>query len=811
MKFPHFAAPLFSLAVSTLSAFAVEPTSDSTARFIPIAENAWAGSSVNVVANIRQSLFTDHRTQFAAYYDADGFMVLAKRALGTDTWEIHRTAHRGNVADAHNSISLAVDGAGFLHVAWDHHGNPLHYARSATAGSLELASPTSMTSERETQVTYPQFFRLPDGDLLFLYRDGASGRGSLVLNRYVTGTGKWSAVQPNLIDGEGQRSPYWCMTVDRKGTLHLGWIWRDTPDVATNHDLAYARSTDGGVTWTRSDGTSLALPITAATAEYALRIPTNSNLMNSPVIDTNRAGHPYLCTYWSPTPGAPPQFQIVTHDGKAWQHYAGPPAGASFELAGPGTKHPPISRAALLVENISGATLIHLLYRDDSRSGRIIAATRDPRNAAAPWAERELTRDSVGAWEPAIDPIAWDRFQQAHLLVQKATQRDGDDHQAAPTAPGVIGDFIWSPITLRSREQNPTPAEPIPTAELEKPLVAAEILALSQKVADWQWAHMPDPTVRHPRGWETAPFYLGALALDRALPTHALRERMLQQAETLGWQPHARPYHADDYCVTQAYLELYHDSRDARMIEPTRKRLDAILAQPAHGVFDWGTPYSQEHWSWCDALFMAPVSWLLMWQETGDRRYLDFMNREWWNTTQQLFEPATHLYYRDESYLDVREANGRTIHWSRGTGWVFAGLVRVLDHFPKDHPDYPRYVTLYRELAGAILAAQQDDGTWRAALLDPAAHPGRETSGSAFYTFGLAWGVNHGLLDPKLTPAVRRAWNGLADCVTPEGKLEHVQPIGAAPQGFDPHNTEAFAVGGFLLAASEVQALAQKK
>ena len=205
---------------------------------------------------------------------------------------------------------------------------------------------------------------------------------------------------------------------------------------------------------------------------------------------------------------------------------------------------------------------------------------------------------------------------------------------------------------------------------------------------------------------------------------------------------------------------------------------------------------------------MGPVVWLQLWKATGDARFLEYMNREWWMTTERLFSPAVGFYFRDESFLDIREANGCTIHWARGNGWVLAGLCRVLDLFPQDHPDYPRYKKLYLDLAKAVLAAQQADGLWRVGLIDPASHPARETSGSSFMAFGLAWGVNRGLLDrANAESAVRRAWNALTACVTPEGKLEHVQPVGAAPQGFDPHHTEPFAVGAFLLAGSEVYKL----
>ncbi|ATC65312.1 neuraminidase [Nibricoccus aquaticus] len=447
----RFHTGLLLAGLSLLPLIALAPGSAIAAGTLqrsPIAGNAFAGSSVNVVANIRQSIASHNGQQFTAFYDVDGFMVLARRALNSDTqpsaWETHRTSHRGNVADAHNSISLAIDGAGFLHVSWDHHGNPLNYARSVAPGSLELATKSPMTGQREARVTYPQFFPLPSGDLLFLYRDGRSGQGSLVLNRYDTATQTWRTVQPDLISGEGQRSPYWAMTVDARGTLHLAWNWRESPDVASNHDLAYARSTDGGLSWTKSDSTSYALPITAASAEYAALIPQNSNLMNPPFITTDSASNPAIVSYWSPKPDAAPQFQIIHHDGKTWQQIPGPARTDKFSLAGTGTKRPPISRALLLFSSSAKTSSLHLVYRDDSRSGRIIIATRESIPDSV-WRETELTPDSVGAWEPSFDPVAWEKFQQFHILVQRAEQRDGNDHTAAPTPPEKISVLTWTP------------------------------------------------------------------------------------------------------------------------------------------------------------------------------------------------------------------------------------------------------------------------------------------------------------------------------------------------------------------------------
>ena len=227
--FPRALAPLLSALVVTLAASAalapraqaVTAAPGSTARILPIAPDAFAGSAVNVIAQLQNTLFTAGDTQFAAFYAADGAVVLARRPLGADTWETRRTLYRGDVADAHKTIALAVDGAGYLHVAWDHHMDPLRYARGVAPGSLELGPKQPMLGALENKVTYPTFLRLPDGDLLFLYRDGVSGEGNLVLNRYRTAERRWTRVHANLLDGQGHRSAYIATAIDARGTLHL--------------------------------------------------------------------------------------------------------------------------------------------------------------------------------------------------------------------------------------------------------------------------------------------------------------------------------------------------------------------------------------------------------------------------------------------------------------------------------------------------------------------------------------------------------------------------------------------------------------
>ncbi|MFD1858890.1 hypothetical protein EHW97_05595 [Aeromicrobium camelliae] len=148
---------------------------------------AWANNSVNATVFRRNSVVSHEADgvvhQFTAYYDENGALVLARRS-GGGRWEYERSMHTGNPTDAHNSISIAVDGSGYLHVSWGHHNSPLSYARSVAPLSLELGPKESMVGRGETLVTYPEFYRLPDGGLFFLYRFGRSGAGDLVLNRY---------------------------------------------------------------------------------------------------------------------------------------------------------------------------------------------------------------------------------------------------------------------------------------------------------------------------------------------------------------------------------------------------------------------------------------------------------------------------------------------------------------------------------------------------------------------------------------------------------------------------------------------------
>ncbi|WP_341939587.1 BNR repeat-containing protein [Marinimicrobium sp. C2-29] len=412
------------------------------ARQIPIDDAAFSGSSINVVAGTRQMLYTHGNHQYAGYYGPEGRVMLAQRQLGEDQWSVQKTEFSTNTADAHNTISLIVDGEGYLHLAWGHHDSPLNYSVSVSPHSLTMGEPTEMVGLAEERVTYPQFFQIGSGNLLFLYRDGASGRGRVVLNHYDVESREWTRRQDNLIDGEGERSAYWDMAIGADDTLHLAWVWRESPDVATNHDLLYAESSNGGKTWRRRGGGEYQLPVTRDTAEIAYEIVQNSNLMNPPVVAVSNQGAPFITSYWSETAGEAPGFHVVHHTAGEWEFIAGPQAKEHFTLAGGGTKNPPISRPALLVEK--QADRLHLVYRSDHHGGRVLGATLADLSETK-WTHGYLTEHSVGAWEPSIDPAQWRRAGQAHMLLQDVVQVDGDDSVGKQQEATPIRLLLWHP------------------------------------------------------------------------------------------------------------------------------------------------------------------------------------------------------------------------------------------------------------------------------------------------------------------------------------------------------------------------------
>jgi unsaturated rhamnogalacturonyl hydrolase len=352
--------------------------------------------------------------------------------------------------------------------------------------------------------------------------------------------------------------------------------------------------------------------------------------------------------------------------------------------------------------------------------------------------------------------------------------------------------------SVRVVGDSPLDAGPLAT-DLSPAFRKKDVAHALRKVADWQLNRVEG---RYTQEWTLAALYAGFMAVPQSVHRNAYQKAMLNMGKQFHWELGARPGHADDHAIGQTYLELYEKRHDPAMLSPTLVSMDKLLQR----ADDPQKPL----WWWCDALFMAPPVLADLSKITGDRKYLDYMNREWWITSNLLYDPQLHLYSRDATFLDKHEANGSKLFWSRGNGWVMAGLVRVLETMPADYPDRSKYIAQFQQMAKALADIQGPDGLWTPGLLDPSAYKLPEVSGSAFNTYAIAWGVRNKILDPEqYLPVVQRAWAGLLKHIYQDGRLGSIQPIGGAPGQFTATSSYVFGVGAFLLAGSEVYGLSK--
>lgn len=341
---------------------------------------------------------------------------------------------------------------------------------------------------------------------------------------------------------------------------------------------------------------------------------------------------------------------------------------------------------------------------------------------------------------------------------------------------------------------------------------ADSVLGVMEKVADWQLQSWDLNGMVAPKwDWTNAAAYTGFMALNKYADEAGYLQAMYRIGEALNWETGPRRTMADDYCVAQMFCqmdELYHNRQ---MIADFKSQADSIASISHVESLEWKDHIEMKEWAWCDALFMGPPSLAFLSTATGDPKYLDLACRLWWKTTDYLYDTVEHLYARDSRYFNQQEANGKKMFWSRGNGWVMGGLVRMLENMPEDYPARPRFLALYQQMAVKIASLQQSDGSWHAALLDPESYPAKETSGTGFFCYALAWGINHGILTyAGYYPVVIKAWNALTDSVHPDGELGFVQKIGEKPDAVDYNSTESYGVGSFLLAGAEMLELMVK-
>ncbi|WP_140985735.1 glycoside hydrolase family 88/105 protein [Asticcacaulis tiandongensis] len=356
-----------------------------------------------------------------------------------------------------------------------------------------------------------------------------------------------------------------------------------------------------------------------------------------------------------------------------------------------------------------------------------------------------------------------------------------------------------------------------PVKAQDVPYKPEAVMSLAEKVADYQLATMAGGEIPpkasgdtpHLKGWVQGALFVGLTALADHSDKPHYKKVIMSRGIANKWRLGDRIFHADDHVIGQSYLWAARNGAGEAALKPTQATLDRILiTQPkgdlVHTEYGTGRDCS-DRWCWCDALFMAPPVWFEMSKVTGNPAYADYAKQEFRAATDYLYDTEEHLYFRDSRFFDRREANGAKQFWSRGNGWVLAGLARTIPLLAEDDPERAYYIGIFREMAAKLKTIQTAEGYWAPSLLSDRDKALPESSGTGFFVYGLAWGVNAGILDRKeYEPTIRKGWAALTRAVHPDGKLGWVQPVSDRPESVEYDDTQFYGVGAFLLAATEV-------
>ncbi|WP_216599883.1 glycoside hydrolase family 105 protein [Sphingomonas sp. AP4-R1] len=380
--------------------------------------------------------------------------------------------------------------------------------------------------------------------------------------------------------------------------------------------------------------------------------------------------------------------------------------------------------------------------------------------------------------------------------------------QAEPTCVATLGaDPAWRDVPARPDLR----FDPAKLPDRAQVMSALDYVAAAQ-IADMACRPLPLATGgaldSASSNWVAAAFYVGAERLARENRDPRVLRFLSAVAEHYNYAFRGARLtktllNADDLAIGDLYAELYARRRQPGTLVPLRQRADVQVPyltrkEPGEGLIWW----------WSDALFMAPPVLARLSALTGDPRYLQAMDAEWRRTAAVLWDEKQSLIARDARFKQGAKGRRETLFWSRGNGWTLAGLARVIEAMPADYAGRAFYVDLFRKLAIRVAGLQQADGLWSNSLLDRAAFPEPETSGSGFFVYGLAWGVNHGLLDrAKMLPVITRGWAGLNDHVLPSGLVGAAQKTGDQPAHVAPGDVGPYATGAYLLAGVEVARL----
>ena len=366
-----------------------------------------------------------------------------------------------------------------------------------------------------------------------------------------------------------------------------------------------------------------------------------------------------------------------------------------------------------------------------------------------------------------------------------------------------------------------TQGAPVVVTQKTQTLPDAEtVMQTIEKVANWQVArtqYMPH-VGRAQLGsesygrWIQGAFYVGLTQLAERSPNPFYETWIGYVGEAHDWRMGKVKYFADDHVIGQMNLWYYNRHNNQAALVPVKEVFDWLIEQnPTNDLtFIAGRNADRLHncqwrWCWADALFMAPPTLIALSNATGDQKYIEYAHKEFQATVDFLLDPKTGLMFRDSRYFDRKGKFDEQIFWARGVGWVYAGIVNSLTHLPEGHQYRPYYENLYMNLTQSIIKLQKKDGSWPMSLLAGEKDKYPESSGTAFFTYGLLWGINQGLLsEEEYLPQILNAWTVLNNAVHPDGKFGWVQGVNDKPDVVAYDDSQLYGVGAFLLAGSQM-------
>lgn len=247
-----------------------------------------------------------------------------------------------------------------------------------------------------------------------------------------------------------------------------------------------------------------------------------------------------------------------------------------------------------------------------------------------------------------------------------------------------------------------------------------DILNIMHRVADWQLAN-PQKSNLDRLDWLWGAFYTGLMDFYKTTGEERYLNEVINLGQSKDWKLINDIFHADRHTIAQSYAEAYMIAKDPAMLEKIQWVMDMHIDRKANPDvrFEENPNYKFEWWTWCDALYMAPPAFARVYAATGDKKYLDYLNKFWWITSDYLYSKDDSLFFRDDRFFNQKTENGKKVFWARGNGWVISGIARVLEYMPADYPGRQMFEQQFREMAAKIVSIRNSQGLWTASLLDP--------------------------------------------------------------------------------------------